>query len=199
MYRTAGLETEHSAVFFPVNRLLQLKSQVPVTVKVGAEYVQIMTVRKQELLYNVNAVTNDVFHVSEIEDITLGQNGRETENSQEFSFKYNKGKSQITLSSPKRDTMVNAIRHSKRRYEMSKPANLSERTIRPKDVPGRLLNMALLNIGSSDPNLRLAAYNLLYALSMTFHFDVGRQLLDAKGMCDTQKLIFNSIFVLLCC
>lgn len=41
--------------------------------------------------------------------------------------------------------------------------------------------MALLNIGTDDPNLRLAAYNLLYALSMTFHFDVGKQLLDAKG------------------
>jgi hypothetical protein len=41
--------------------------------------------------------------------------------------------------------------------------------------------MALLNIGSEDPNLRLAAYNLLYALSLTFRFDVGNQLLDAKG------------------
>lgn len=64
---------------------------------------------------------------------------------------------------------------------MSKPSNLTERAIRPNDVPGRLLNMALLNIGSDDPNLRLAAYNLLYALSMTFNFDVGKQLLDAKG------------------
>jgi hypothetical protein len=41
--------------------------------------------------------------------------------------------------------------------------------------------MALLNIGSDDPNLRLAAYNLLYSLSMTFNFDVGKQLLDARG------------------
>lgn len=142
-----------------------------------------MTVRKQELMYNVSAVTNDVFHVSEIEDIAVSQHGRESDSSQELSFKYNKGKSQLTFSTPKRDTMVAAIRHSKRRYEMSKPTNLSERTIRPNDVPGRLLNMALLNIGSDDPNLRLAAYNLLYALSMTFNFDVGKQLLDAKDLC----------------
>lgn len=70
---------------------------------------------------------------------------------------------------------------------MSKPSNLTERAIRPNDVPGRLLNMALLNIGSDDPNLRLAAYNLLYALSMTFNFDVGKQLLDAKGK---ERMIF---------
>ncbi|KAI8137099.1 hypothetical protein BJV82DRAFT_547510 [Fennellomyces sp. T-0311] len=180
---TTSLETEPSAVFFPVNRISQFKAQVPVTVKVGAEYVQVMTVRKQELLYNISAVTNDVFHVSEIEDITLGgQHGRD-EGSNEFSFKYNKGKSQITFSSPKRDTLAGAVRHNKRRYEMSKPTNLSERTIRPNDVPGRLLNMALLNIGSDDPSLRLAAYNLLYSLSMTFNFDVGKQLLDAKDLC----------------
>jgi len=73
------------------------------------------------------------------------------------------------------------IRHSKRRYEMSRPTNISERTIQPNDVPGRLLNMALLNLGSDDPNLRLSSYNLLYALSRVFNFDVGKQLLDAKG------------------
>lgn len=64
---------------------------------------------------------------------------------------------------------------------MAKPTSIAERNIRPNDVPGRLLNMALLNIGSDDPNLRLAAYNLLYSLSMTFNFDVGKQLLDARG------------------
>jgi hypothetical protein len=64
---------------------------------------------------------------------------------------------------------------------MSRPTAISERTIRPNDVPGRLLNMALLNLGSDDPNLRLSSYNLLYALSRAFHFDVGNQLLDAKG------------------
>jgi hypothetical protein len=41
--------------------------------------------------------------------------------------------------------------------------------------------MALLNVGSDDPNLRLAAYNLLYSLSLSFRFDIGNQLLNAKG------------------
>lgn len=89
----------------------------------------------------------------------------------------------MAFSTAKRDAIVGVLRHNKRRYEFSKPTNISERIIRPNDVPGRLLNMALLNIGSEDPNLRLAAYNLLYALSLTFRFDVGNQLLDAKDLC----------------
>jgi neurofibromin 1 len=64
---------------------------------------------------------------------------------------------------------------------MSRPTPISERTIRPNDVPGRLLSMALLNLGNDDPNLRLSSYNLLYALSRVFHLEVGNQLLDAKG------------------
>lgn len=53
--------------------------------------------------------------------------------------------------------------------------------IRPADVPGRILNMALLNIGSEDPALRLTAYNLLYSLCTSFRFAVNTQLMNARG------------------
>jgi neurofibromin 1 len=122
-----------------------------------------------------------VYHISSIDDISLVPQKRHGEDPNEFIIKYDKGKSSMTLSTAKRDAIVSVLRHNKQRYEISKPTNISERIIRPNDVPGRLLNMALLNIGSEDPNLRLAAYNLLYALSLTFRFDVGNQLLDAKG------------------
>ena len=54
--------------------------------------------------------------------------------------------------------------------------------IRPKDVPGTLLNMALLNLGSSDPSLRTAAYNQLCALTATFDLKIEGQLLETSGM-----------------
>lgn len=73
------------------------------------------------------------------------------------------------------------MRRSKQRYEESRPNSMNERTIRPNDVPGRLLNMALVNVGSNDPALRVAAYNLLYSLSLSFKFDIGNQLFNAKG------------------
>jgi neurofibromin 1 len=100
----AALDTEPSAVFYPVNKLSQYKLNIPVTVKISAEYVQVMTVRKQELIYGISMVTNDVYHISEIEDVTLGRTTDATAN--EFSFKYNKGKSLLVLSSPKRDALV---------------------------------------------------------------------------------------------
>lgn len=53
--------------------------------------------------------------------------------------------------------------------------------IRPKDVPGTLLNMALLNLGSPDPNLRTAAYNQLCALTATFDLKIEGQLLETSG------------------
>jgi neurofibromin 1 len=52
--------------------------------------------------------------------------------------------------------------------------------IRPKDVPGTLLNMALLNLGSSDPNLRTAAYNLLCALTSTFDLKIEGRYIDIE-------------------
>ena len=73
------------------------------------------------------------------------------------------------------------LRQSKQRYEISQPSSVGERVIRPNDVPGRLLNMALINIGSEHPGLRLTAYNLLYSLSLSFRFDIGNQLLRSKG------------------
>ncbi|CAO3650284.1 unnamed protein product [Mucor fragilis] len=180
---TTSLDTEQCHVFHPVNRLSQYKMNIPITIKVSSEYVQVMTVRKQEFLYGVSAVINDVFLISEIDDITIVSNARNQEIANEFHFKYNKGKSHHVFTSLKREAIVNTIRHNRRRLEMAKPSNMSERTIRPNDVPGRLLNMALLNIGSVDPSLRLAAYNLLYAISITFHFEVGNQLLDARDLC----------------
>ena len=58
--------------------------------------------------------------------------------------------------------------------------------IRPKDVPGTLLNVALLNLGSSDPSLRSAAYNLLCSLTQTFELRIESQLLETAGAwCET--------------
>ena len=64
--------------------------------------------------------------------------------------------------------------------------------IRPKDVPGTLLNMALLNLGSSDPNLRTTAYNLLCALTTTFDLKIEGQLLETSGLCIPSN---NTIFI----
>jgi hypothetical protein len=64
-----------------------------------------MTVRKQEILYGLNAVTNDICHISEIDDVSFTQHG--SEHAYEFSFKYVRENAIITFNSPKRDAIVN--------------------------------------------------------------------------------------------
>jgi len=59
-------------------------------------------------------------------------------------------------------------------------------------VPGTLLNIALLNLGSSDPNLRSAAYNLLCVLTQTFDLRINGQLLESNGLCIPSN---NTIFI----
>lgn len=76
---------------------------------------------------------------------------------------------------------------------LSQPESVSiHPKIRPKDVPGTLLNMALLNLGSSDPNLRTAAYNQLCALTATFDLKIEGQLLETSGLCIPSN---NTIFI----
>jgi len=48
---------------------------------------------------------------------------------------------------------------------------------------------ALLNLGSSDPSLRSAAYNLLCTLTQTFDLKIEGQLLETAGNLLCNKLV----------
>ncbi|KAJ3082728.1 Neurofibromin 1, partial [Quaeritorhiza haematococci] len=190
---TFGLEREVTAIITPVTRILY-RQQMPVVLKLSQENIQVQTARKVDILGGW-AHLNDVFHISEIEDV-LPSSGRPDD--QEFIIKYaekvvssfgaggsNTTISTMTFSSPKKEMIINAIRAARARFQLSRPSNIiaDQRHLRPSDVPGTLLNMAMLNSGSDDANLRVASYNLLYALAGSFDFDVGNQLLSAKGLC----------------
>lgn len=82
----------------------------------------------------------------------------------------------------------------KRRYDASMVAGgedqyfshfmsgtLIDRVMRPRDVPGRILNMALLNMGTTDSCLRVDAHNLLCSLARRFNFRIRQQLASARG------------------
>merc|ERR1719492_99026 len=90
-------------------------------------------------------------------------------------------------------SIVQSIIHIRTRWELGQPDSVTvHQKIRPKDVPGTLLNMALLNLGSSDPNLRTAAYNLLCALTSTFDLKIEGHLLETNGLCIPSN---NTIFI----
>ncbi|CAO3597273.1 unnamed protein product [Absidia cylindrospora] len=177
---TVALEKESSTTFYPVSRIMQYNIETPVTVKIGTEYIRIISNRKQEMVFGTHSLTNDVYHISDIQGFTgAGNNG---DQSNQISFTSNTDKMAIVLRTPKYNHLLHTILRSKRQYDETKPSNTPDRIIRPSDVPGRLLNMALLNLGSCDSRLRLTAYNLLYSLCQTFKFSVGVNLLDTKEL-----------------
>ena len=61
--------------------------------------------KKQEILYNLNAVLRDVYHISNLEDM-IALPSTKPENGGEISIKYDRGKSTMVLSSTKRDVLL---------------------------------------------------------------------------------------------
>ncbi|CAJ0643714.1 10011_t:CDS:10 [Entrophospora sp. SA101] len=177
---TTQLDTDHCTSFNHVSRISHYRMQVNCTMKVSNEHIQVITNRKQDLFNGLSCYLNDVYHISVIEDVS---NLSHRYDDSEFVIKQNNGRPSLAFSSSRREQIMQAIRTSKAGFQIARPSPNAERTITPNSVPGTFLNMALLNIGSEDPNLRLTSYNLLVALSLAFNFDVGNHLLSAKGLC----------------
>jgi len=176
---TILLEKDIITSFTPVTRITHYKSRSQVNLKINKDSIIVTTSKKQDL-FGIPCIFNDVIQISEIVDILYSS---DPDDESDFVIRYGQDKRMQSFSSPKRDQIFQAIRASRSRFRYSRNSGLSERILRPGDVPGTLLNMALLNIGSEDATLRLSAYNLLYSLSLAFSFDVDNHLLGTKGLC----------------
>ncbi|KPM02360.1 neurofibromin-like protein [Sarcoptes scabiei] len=180
----ATLSLEEDLKVF-ANALKLSHKDTKVSIKVGPTAIQITSAEKSKVL-GIPVYLNDVYYASEIEEVCLVDDNQFTltivNESGPLSFIHNDC-----------DSIVQAIIHIRTRWELSQPDSVTVHTkIRPKDVPGTLLNMALLNLGSADPNLRTAAYNLLCALTGTFDLKIEGQLLETTGLCIPSN---NTIFI----
>ncbi|XP_041348224.1 neurofibromin-like isoform X2 [Gigantopelta aegis] len=168
------------------NNALKLSHKdTKVAIKVGPNAIQVTSSEKSKVLGH-QVLLNDVYYAAEIEEVCLVDDNQFTltiaNESGPLSFIHNDC-----------DNIVQAIIHIRTRWELSQPDTVTVHTkIRPKDVPGTLLNVALLNLGSSDPSLRSAAYNLLCALTQTFDLKIEGQLLETNGLCIPAN---NTIFI----
>lgn len=159
--------------------------EVKVSVKLGPTTLQITHTDRFKVLSQY-VLLNDVYYASEIEEVSLLEDNQ-------FTLIISNAAGPLTLGHSDCDNIVQAIIHIKNRWMLSQPDSMSVHSkIRPKDVPGTLLNMALLNLGSPDPNLRTAAYNHLCALTATFGLRIEGQLLETSGICIPSN---NTIFI----
>lgn len=80
-------------------------------------------------------------------------------------------------SAAERNELAQIIRAAVSRFRNTPP---DDRILRPADVPGTLLNVAFLNLSSSDETLRLGAYNLIHELCQFFKYDLASQVLKVS-------------------
>eukprot|EP01102_Stenamoeba_stenopodia_P013588 TRINITY_DN4434_c0_g1_i2.p1 TRINITY_DN4434_c0_g1~~TRINITY_DN4434_c0_g1_i2.p1 ORF type:complete len:1185 (-),score=326.97 TRINITY_DN4434_c0_g1_i2:1010-4282(-) len=167
------------ASFTGVSKVAQIKKEV--SVRISNDLLQIISTK----VYNIvgcNTALVDLFHIARIHEVSSSPND---EGSVVIKYEWNGQKSMTLRADPERAVqLVQQLKATQDRYKLTKPTKLeSERTFRPSDVPGTLLNMALLNLTNSTHSLRAAAYNLLCALCSTFGFSVQYQLLEANEIC----------------
>ncbi|XP_061727749.1 neurofibromin [Cydia pomonella] len=167
------------------NALKLSHKDTKVAIKVGPTALQITSVEKTKVL-GLPVLLNDVYYASEIDEVCLVDDNQ-------FSLSIVNEPTPLSFIHNDCDNIVQSIIHIRNRWELSQPDSVTvHQKIRPKDVPGTLLNMALLNLGSCDPTLRTAAYNQLCALTATFHLKIEGQLLETSGLCIPSN---NTIFI----
>lgn len=183
MLPSSTLTLEEDLKVFPAFRV---SSKSNVLVKIGPTSVQITTPERHKVL-GYSSILNDVYYASEIKGATL-----EDENLCLLKL-VNVGPG-ILLMSNDTEQIVQAVTHVKTRWQLSQPdsSTAASKKIKPKDVPGTLLNMALLNLGTSDPSLRLAAYNLLCSVTKSFNLKIEERLLEGTGLCIPAN---NTLFI----
>jgi neurofibromin 1 len=179
---TVSVVTDTRFMFQPITRLSKTKGKIEVIVKVGSQFVQITTTKKQEVLagFRLNSTVNDIFRLGEVDEAPTSI---QTEDDSAFGLRADGGKIVMYFTSPKKADILQTIRGAKAKYGKDSRAHKTlERLIRPQDVPGTLLNLSLANLSSSDAVLRLASYNLLGALCKAFKFGSADKLVCTKGM-----------------
>ncbi|CEP17257.1 hypothetical protein, partial, partial [Parasitella parasitica] len=159
------------------------KAMVPVKIKIGPEYIIVTTIREQEIFWSLNTILNNVFGMTDITDVYLPAipPTKKATAEGEIHISYDAGKTTMILVTPNRDEVYKYLVDRKKNFD----SNLTQvhHGIRPADVPGRILNMALLNIGSDDSSLRSAAYSLLCSLCISFRFSIDDKLMNARDLC----------------
>ncbi|PAA61927.1 hypothetical protein BOX15_Mlig026750g1, partial [Macrostomum lignano] len=168
------------------NNALKLSHKdTKVCIKVGPHAIQVTSAEKSKVLGH-SVLLNDVYYASEIEEVCLVDDNQ-------FTLTIANDSGPLSFIHDSCESIVQSIVHIRTRWALSQTDTVTVHTkIRPRDVPGTLLNIALLNLGSSDPSLRSAAYNLLCALTQTFDLKIEGQLLETTGLCIPAN---NTLFI----
>lgn len=175
---TLAVENDVKATFTPVHKLSTHHVMKEVILRINSDLFQLSTVKLHPTL-GKTTVLIDLHHIATVQEVSHSSQDHE------FVVKYDENGAQksITLRSTQSQQIIQALKAAKTRWNLAKPTSTTARTFRPSDLPGTLLNVALLNLGSTRGALRVAAYNMLTALCKNSNFSIKLQLLDVNGLC----------------
>ncbi|KAI6248995.1 Neurofibromin [Erysiphe necator] len=180
---TISVVTDTRYVFQPVMRLSRTRGKIDVVLKVGDQYVQVRTIKKQDIVpgLRLQANINDIFPLFDVDEAPTSI---QTEDDSAFGLRTENGKIVMYFTSPRKPDILQAIRGARKKQGKDPNRTISiERLLKPQDVPGTLLNIALMNMAGSDELLRLASYDLLCSLCRAFKFAADSKFQSTKGLC----------------
>ncbi|EFA86557.1 Neurofibromin-like protein [Heterostelium album PN500] len=187
---TLAIETDVMALYTPVVKVNQFLEK-NVTIRITNDHLQLISIK----LYSLLGRSTQLIDTYPISNIKVLVSSNDTE---EFELRFKSGGQSMQLKSPQRFQIVQSINQSIATSTASSGAAPSESTTSsinpiPHDIPGTLLNMALLNMGSSNYSLRTAAYNVIAAIAVHPSFSTQCRLLDTPGLSipknSTQKIV----------
>lgn len=65
-----GLAQENCVEFSDITRIWPSNAETPVLIKITSEFIQIISMRKQEILYGIRSITNDVYDLTDLQIIS---------------------------------------------------------------------------------------------------------------------------------
>ncbi|KAF8270977.1 hypothetical protein EI94DRAFT_1797570 [Lactarius quietus] len=176
VYATS-LEGEQCEVFEQVTMRHSPHVRIPVNLQVGLSHLRIISDKAQQISPSLACKSVEIIPFSEISDVYNVSTGHDPS---EFIIRKSRQSNTLYFSSAARDHIVKAIRAAKGRLRATNLPG-TERFSRLSNVGAALLHIAMRNMGTENPELSGASYELLSAVVGSFDLDAS-PILTTKGL-----------------
>lgn len=176
VYATS-LEGEQCEVFEQVTMRHSPHVRIPVSLQVGLTHLRIISDKAQQISPSLACRSVEIIPFSEISDVYNVSTGHDPS---EFIVRKSRQSNTLYFSSAARDHIVKAIRAAKGRLRATNLPG-TERFSRLSNVGAALLHIAMRNMGTENPELSGASYELLSAVVGSFDLDAS-PILTTKGL-----------------
>jgi len=112
---TISVVTDTRYVFQSITRLSKTRGQIEVIIKVGSQFVQVTTTKKQEVHpgFRLHATVNDIFRLGEVEEAPTSI---PTDDDSAFGLRADNGKIVMYFQSSKKSEDLQAVHSAKAKY-----------------------------------------------------------------------------------